>query len=201
MKTYLRMLSYAGTMRPRLTIYLLSTILSIFFGLVNLSLLMPLLEVLFSQPSFQENLAVQPLPGFSISLAYLRARFNYHFFAIITTHGRVVALYFVCTIMIIAVLLANLFKYFAEIMVAELRTRMIYNMRQALFSNVLQLHMGYFTHQHKGDVMARIMGDMQEVENAMNYIFRVFVKDPCALIGFFIVLFFISSQLEASSSY
>lgn len=195
MKTYLRILSYAGAIRPRLTIYLLSTLVSIFFGLVNLSLFIPLLEVLFGQPSIQETLAAQPLPGFSISLAYLRACFSYHFVAIIATHGRMVALYFVCTIMIIAVLLANLFKYLAGIIVAELRTHLMYNMRKALFSNVLQLHMGYFTHQHKGDVMARIMGDMQEVENAMNYIFRVFFKDPSAIIGFFIVLFFISPQL------
>jgi ATP-binding cassette, subfamily B, bacterial MsbA len=197
MKTYLRILAYAGPIQRLFLFYLLTTLLAIFFGLVNLSLLIPLLEVLFSKTDVGRTLAAITKPDFPISLAHLKELFNYHFITIIATHGRVSALYFVCTIMIISVLLANLFRYLAEIIAAELRINVIYNLRKELFDKISRLHMGYFTNQHKGDIMARVMSNVQEVEHAMEYTFRVFFKEPATIIGFFIVLFYISPQLTS----
>ena len=195
MKTYLRILAYAGPIQRLFLFYCLTTLLAIFFGLVNLSLLIPLLEVLFSQTDSGGTLAAIPKPGFSISLAHLKELFSYYFVNIIATYGRMSALYFVCIIMIISVLLTNLFKYLAEIIAAELRINVIHHLRKELFDKISRLHMGYFTNQHKGDIMAKVMSNVQEVEYAMNYAFRVFFKEPATIIGFFIVLFYISPQL------
>jgi ATP-binding cassette, subfamily B, bacterial MsbA len=195
MKTYLRMLSYAGPINRLFLFYFLTTLLAIFFGLVNLSLLIPLLKVLFSETHVGDALAAIPKPGFFMSLAYLKELFSYHFINIIATHGRVSALYFVCIIMTISVLLANLCRYLAEIVAAELRINVIHNLREELFDKISRLHMGYFTNQHKGDIMARVMSDVQEVEHAIEYTFRVFFKEPATIIGFFIVLCYISPQL------
>jgi ATP-binding cassette, subfamily B, bacterial MsbA len=195
MKTYLRILSYAGPVQRLFLFYLLTTLLAIFWGLINLSLLIPVLEVLFSQPDVGDTLAAISKPGFSVSLVYLKELFSYHSAKIIAAHGRVSALYFICIIMVISVLLANLFRYLAEIMAAELRTNVIHNLRKGLFEKVSSLHIGYFTNQHKGDIIARVMSDVQEVEHAMDYTFRAFFKEPATIIGFFIVLFCISSQL------
>ena len=195
MKTYLRILSYAGPRQRLFLSYLFTTLLAIFWGLINLSLLIPVLEVLFRQPDVGDTLAAISKPGFSMSLTYLKELFSYHSAKIIAAHGRVSALYFICITMIISVLLANLFRYLAEIMAAELRINVIRNLRQALFEKMSNLHIGYFTSQHKGDIIARIMSDVQEVEHAMDYTFRVFFKEPATIIGFFIVLFCISPQL------
>ena len=195
MKTYLRMLSYAGPIKRLFLFYFLTTLLAIFFGLVNLSLLIPLLKVLFSETHGGDALTAIPKPGFLMSLAYLKELFSYHFINIIATHGRVSALYFVCIIMTISVLLANLCRYLAEIVSAELRINVIHNLREELFDKISRLHMGYFTNQNKGDIMARVMSDVQEVEHAIEYAFRVFFKEPATILGFFIVLFYISPQL------
>ncbi len=195
MKTYLRILSYAGPLKRRLLFYLLTTIMAIFFGLVNLSLLIPLLEVLFSPTNISDVLTTAPQPTFSLSISYLKELFNYHFINIVATQGRVSALYFVCMIMVIAVLLVNLCKYIAQIITAELRINVVHNLRKELFDKVSRLHMGYFTNQHRGDIMARLMSDVQEVEHAMAYTFRAFFKEPATIIGFFIVLFYITPQL------
>ena len=195
MKTYLRILSYAGPLRLLLVFYLFTTLLGIFFGLANLSLLIPLLEVLFSPTDISEVLATVSKPTFSFGLSYLKALFNYHFVNVIAIHGRVSALYFVCITMVIAMLLANLFKYIAEIIAAELRINVVHNLRKELFAKVSRLHMGYFTNQHRGDIMARLMSDVQEIEHAMDYTFRVFCKEPSTIICFFTVLFYISPQL------
>ena len=194
MKTYLRILTYVGPIKRLSLFYALTTLLAICFGLVNLSLLIPLLEVLFSQTQLDAPGTI-PKPEFFVSLTHLKELFNYHFINIIATHGRISALYFVCIVMIISVLLANLFRYLAEIMAAELRVNVIHNLREMLFNKISQLHMGYFTNQHKGDIMARTMSDVQEVEHAMDYSFRIFFKEPATIIGFFIVLFYISPQL------
>jgi ATP-binding cassette, subfamily B, bacterial MsbA len=195
MKTYLRMLSYAGPIKRLLLLYFLTTLLAIFFGLVNLSLLIPLLEVLFHQTDGSGSIAMMPKPDFAISLAHLKELFSYHFINIIAAHGRVSALYFVCTIMLISVLLTNLFRYLAEIIAAELRINVIHHLRKELFDKISRLHMGYFTNQRKGDIMARVMSNVQEIEHAMEYTFKVFFKEPATIIGFFIVLFYISPQL------
>ena len=176
-------------------LYSLTTGLSIFCGLVNLTLFIPLLTILFNQTDVSDTLATLPKPGFYISLASLKALFSYHFMNIIATYGRVGALYFVCIIMIISVLLANLFRYLAEILAAELRINVIHNLRSMIFDKIARLHMGYFTNQHQGDIMARVMNDVQEVEHAMAYTFRVFFKEPATIIGFFSVLYYISPQL------
>ena len=195
MKTYLRILAYAGPLKRLLVFYFLTTIVAIFFSLVNLSLLIPLLEVLFSQTDISDILATVPQPTFSLGLAYLQELFNYHFINIIAAHGHVSALYFVCMIMIISVSLANLFKYLAEIITAELRINVVHNLRKELFDKVSRLHVGYFTNQHKGDIMARLMSDVQEVEHAMDYTFRALLKEPITILGFFIVLFYMTPQL------
>jgi len=195
MKTYLRILSYAGPLGRLTLLYFLATIPAIFFGLVNLSLLIPLLEVLFSQEHMQDTLATLPKPVLGISLHYLKSLFSYHFVQIVVTYGRVSALYFVCIIMLLSVLLANLFRYLAEVVIAELRTNVVYNLRKDLFSQVTQLHLGYFTEQHKGDIMARVMSDVQEVERTTEYTFRAFLKEPATIVGFFTVLFYLSPQL------
>ncbi|MHA7877315.1 MAG: ABC transporter ATP-binding protein [Bacteroidota bacterium] len=193
MKTYLKILTHAGPTRRLSLLYVFTTLLAIGFGLVNLSLLIPLLEVLFSQTG--GGTPVAPRSDFLISLTHLKALFNYHFIHIIATHGRISALYFVCIVMVISVLLANLFRYLAEIMAAELRVNVIHNLRSVLFDKISQLHMGYFTNQHKGDIIARTISDVQEVEHAMDYSFKIFFKEPATIIGFFIVLFYISPQL------
>lgn len=195
MKTYLRILSYAGPLKWLLVFYLMATTLGTFFGLVNLSMLIPVLKVLFGQDDLGTLLVATSKPTFAVSLTYLKELFNYYFINIIASHGQANALYFVCLVIIFSMLLTNLFRYLAEIISAGLRVKVVHNLRQTLFEKVSRLHMGYFDEQHKGEVMARLMGDVQEVEHAMAYMFRVILKDPITLLGFFVVLFYMMPEL------
>lgn len=195
MKTYWRILSYAGPIWRLVPLYLLAIVLAVFFGLINLSLLIPLLKVLFSQENIHDTLATLPKPDFALTLTYLKDLFNYHFVNVIATHGSVSALYFVGTIITISVLLANLFRYLTEIITAELHINVIHNIRKELFDRVIRLHLSYFTNQRKGDIMARLMSDVQEVEHVITDTLRVLFKEPITITGFFIVLFYMSSQL------
>jgi ATP-binding cassette, subfamily B, bacterial MsbA len=199
MRIYLRILAYAKPIRRLVPFYFLAVILAIVFGLINFSLLIPLLEVLFSQTDASQVVGALQKPTFYWSLVYLKDLFQYYFMNVIATQGRVNALYFVCIVIIISVLLTNIFRYLAEIIVAEVRTKIVYNLRMQLFANTSQLHLGYFTSHRKGDIIARIINDVQEVEHAIVDILRVFFKEPATIIGFFTVMYYMSSQLTALS--
>ncbi|MEM9416758.1 MAG: ABC transporter ATP-binding protein [Bacteroidota bacterium] len=194
-KTYLRILSYAGPLKWLLVLYLLATTLGTFFGLVNLSMLIPVLKVLFGQDDLRAAVVAASQPTFSLTLNYLKEVFNYHLISMITSHGRISALYFVCLAIVLSMLLSNLFRYLAEVITAGLRVHVVHHLRQTLFDKVSRLHMGYFHEQHSGEVMARLMGDVQEVEHAMAYMLRVFLKDPITIGGYFTVLFYMAPEL------
>lgn len=199
MKIYFRILAYAKPIRRLVPFYFLAVILAIVFGLLNFSLLIPLLEVLFSQTDAAQPASVLQKPNFYWSLVYLKDLFQYYFMDVIATQGKVNALYFVCVVIIISVLLTNIFRYLAEIIVAEARTKIVYNLRMQLFINTSQLHLGYFASRRKGDITARIINDVQEVEHAIVDILRVFFKEPATIIGFFTVMYYMSSKLTILS--
>ena len=195
LKTYLRILSYAAAIWRLALCYFFTTVLAIFFGLINLSMFIPLLEVLFSQCSLGNTMASLSKPSLSFGFAYLKDLFNYYLVNVIATHGHVRALYFVCIAMVVAVLFANFFRYVAELLAVKMRIHVVYNLRKTLCIKTLHLHRGYFTQPHQGDIMARLMTDVQEVEHALIHIFRVFFKEPATILGFFTVLFYMSSHL------
>ncbi|MEL6607013.1 MAG: ABC transporter ATP-binding protein, partial [Bacteroidota bacterium] len=195
MKTYLRILSYAGPLKWWLVLYLIATTLGTFFGLVNLSMLIPVLRVLFGQDDLSTTVLASQ-PTFSFTLTYLKEVFNYYLIHMVASHGRMSALYFVCLAIMLSMLLSNLFRYLAEAITALLRVRVVRRLRRELFDKVSHLHVGYFSEQQRGEVMARLMGDVQEVEHAMAYMLRVFLKDPITIVGYFIVLFYIAPELS-----
>ncbi|MGB3850781.1 MAG: ABC transporter ATP-binding protein [Tunicatimonas sp.] len=195
MNTYLRILSFARPYRRYLPQYLLFAILAIIFGLINFTLLIPLFNVLFDQVGSEEADQWQSLPPFSLSVDYLIGVFNYYFLEIIKQHGRVGALVFVCIIIVASVLLANLFRYLSALTLAKVRARVILKLRMRIFDQVTQLHLGYFSTERKGDILSRITNDVQEVEYSVVNTLRVAFKEPATIIGYFLVLLFMSVKL------
>ena len=195
MKTYLRILSFAKPYRQYVPQYLLYASLSIIFGLINLTLLIPLFEILFNQVDNTTMVDVQKIPEFSFSVSYLMEVFNYYFMSIIDTYGKVGALAFVCGVIVISVMLANLFRYVAGITLAKIRATTIKRLRLRIFDQASRLHMGYFTNERKGDIMSRMTNDMQEVEGSVVNTLKILFRDPATIAGYFAVLLFMSPQL------
>ena len=195
MNTYLRILSFARPYRRYLPQYLAFAILSIVFGLINFTLLIPLFNVLFDQVGAEEASQVRTLPEFSLSIDYLIGVFNYYFLDIIARHGKVGALVFVCLIIVVSVLLANVFRYLSALTLAKIRAQVILRLRMRIFDQVTQLHLGYFSTERKGDILSRITNDVQEVEYSVVNTLRVAFKEPATIIGYFLVLLFMSVKL------
>ena len=194
MNTYLRILSFARPYRRHVPQYLLFALLSIVFGLINFTMLIPLLNVLFGQV----DEAAQPIndyPDFTFTIEYVLDVFNYYFSQIIDAYGKVGALSFICALIITSVFLANLFRYAASVSLAKVRAMVISKLRLRVFDQVTQLHLGFFSNERKGDLMSRITNDVQEVENSVVSTLKVAFKEPMTIIGYFIVLFTMSVKL------
>lgn len=195
MKTYLRILSFAKPYREYLPQYLLFTTLSIIFGLINFTMLIPLLEVLFNQVDPAVKQEVRTRPEFALNIDYLLGLFNYYFSQVIDAHGKVGALVFICSIIVVSVFLTNLFRFISGLTLAKIRAKTITRLRMRIFDQVSRMHLGYFSTERKGDIMSRITNDVQQVESSVVSTLKVVFRDPATIIGFFAVLFVMSFKL------
>jgi len=195
MHTYLRILSYARPYRKFVPIYVVYTILAIVFGLMNFTLLKPLFDVIFEQVDPAGLTQYQIKPEFSFSIGYLTHLFNHYFLMISDTYGKMGTLYFVCSIIVVSVFLANLFTYLSGVVLANVKAIVIKRMRMDIFSQVSKLHIGYFSSERKGDLMSKMTNDVQEVENSIVQSLRVVFREPATIILYFAVLFLMSVKL------
>ena len=195
MNTYLRILSYAKPLGKNLPLYLAFTLISVVFGAVNLVLLIPLLKILFDEitPEFIEKFS--HIPEFEVSLDYATHLFNYYFLNALEQNSKLQALYFVCAIIILSVFIANIFSYFASIILAKIRANVIQKIRVDIFENVTRLDMSFFTNERKGDVMSRITNDVQEVELSVVSSMRIIFREPLQIVAFLVTMLLISYPL------
>ncbi|MBA3901651.1 MAG: ABC transporter ATP-binding protein, partial [Bacteroidetes bacterium] len=192
MKTYLRLLSFARPFSKYIPAYAILAVLAVIFGLVNFTLLIPLLNVLFSTTA---PVIVETKPEFYFSFLYFRDLFNYHFSQILIDHGSAGALKFVCIIIVISVFLSNVFRYGAQRVLSSMRTNTVYNIRKTLFDKITALHLGYFNNKQKGQLISRLTNDVNEIEFSVVSSAQVVFREPLMIIGYLSLLFLMSVEL------
>jgi subfamily B ATP-binding cassette protein MsbA len=191
MKTYFRLLSFARPIEKFAIPYVLSTIFSVIFNTLNLALLAPLLQTLFSGKP--EN-AIKPL-GPKPPFVDIMATFEYYVQYTINNYGTWGALQFVCATIVISTLFGNLFRYLSQRTMENLRVHTLLNLRRTVFDNVMNLHLGYFNNERKGDILSKVASDVQVVQFSVTGTLQVIFKEPLTLIAFVVMLFLISSKL------
>lgn len=191
MKVYRRLLSYARPFRWFLIPFSIFTVLAVIFSVFQFALIIPLLNVLFNPGAGTETVAA---PAFSLSAGFFRDIFYYEVYRLKAINPAY-ALYFITIIIVCAVLLTNLFRYLAQRTLIRARTLLVKRIREALFEKINHLHMGFFTKEHKGDLISRMNSDVFEIENVAAGSLEVLIKEPSLVIGYFAALFAISTQL------
>jgi subfamily B ATP-binding cassette protein MsbA len=193
MKTYFRLLSFAKPIEKFAIPYILFTIFSIIFSTLNLALLAPLLQTLFSAKTAAcvTTEAAKSKPGaFDIM-----GQFNYYMQYFINHYGAWVALEYVCGAIVVSALLSNLFRYLSQRTMENLRVHTLLNFRKAVFNNVMNLHLGYFNNERKGDIISKIASDVQVVQFSVTATLQVVFKEPLTLIVYMFWLFDMSAKL------
>ena len=117
-----------------------------------------LLNVLFSQGQTYTEMP------WAFSVKVLLNNFNYHLSQYVAEHGKLEALSVISGLVVVMFLLKNLFRYLGMYFMAPIRTGVVRDLRNELYGKVLVLPLSYFSNERKGDIMARMTNDVQEIE-------------------------------------
>ncbi|MDB5005969.1 MAG: putative multidrug export ATP-binding/permease protein [Mucilaginibacter sp.] len=192
MKTYFRLLSFAKPIEKFAIPYVITTIFTVIFSTLNLVLLVPLLNTIFY--SKKGSIAVAP-SAIRPSILHGLDFFRYYMNFFIYNYGPWGALKFVCVTIVISVLLGNLFRYLSQRIMENLRVHTLLNFRRAVFNNVMNLHLGYFSNERKGDIISKVASDVQVVQYSVTGTLQVVFKEPLQLIAYMVTLFIMSTRL------
>jgi len=186
MKIFSRLLKYIGPISSFLPTYLGASVVYSFFGVINFSLIIPLLDLLFNVGTF--DVPVNE-PVFEPSFDYLAKYFYYWIDQIIQNHGKKMALVGVCGVTLVSVALHNLGMYLSQRILGNLKATLVYNIRKDLYDKILNLQISFFSNERKGDLMSRLTNDIYEVENTIASALSLVVRDPIQVIFIFVFLF------------
>ncbi|MEJ6981169.1 ABC transporter ATP-binding protein [Pedobacter sp. P351] len=189
MKTYFRLLSFAKPIEKFAIPYIITTLLFVLFNTLNFALLAPLLQALLAPENSKDLILTKP------DQWDLMANFKYYLNIVTSEYGRSNALKAVCAILIFANFLTNIFRYFSQKVMEDLRAHTLLNFRNAIFRNIMDLHLGYFSNERKGDIISKVSSDVQVVQFSVTSTLQVVFKEPVTLIVYLTVLFNISVEL------
>jgi subfamily B ATP-binding cassette protein MsbA len=195
MKTYFRLLSFAKPIEKFAIPYILTTIFAVIFSTLNLALLAPLLQTLFAGKQAASAVVLGAKPAISD----IMATFKYYVQYFINVYGTWGALQFVCATIVISALLGNFFRYLSQRTMENLRVHTLLNLRRTVFNNVMNLHLGFFSNERKGDIISKVASDVQVVQYSVTGTLQVIFKEPLTLIAYLVWLFKISPSLTMYS--
>lgn len=194
MNTYFRILRFGRPYGRYAVPYFVCILLHTIFNTLMFSMLIPIIDIMFNANGMVET--VTTMPAFELSSDYFKALVNYGLYRVAgagyTVKDILVAL---AVITVIIVLLSNLFRYFAQRILENLRIHTLQQIRDTMFDRIIRLQVGYFSNERKGDIISKITADVQVVQFCITSTFQVFFKEPFLLIGYFVLLISISFHL------
>ena len=169
-------------------------ILSVIFNLFSFSMIMPILKMLFNMDGKEYAL----IPWSQVKAFDSQALINnlYYYVAQFTgSHGASKTLLFLCLFLCVMTVLKTACYFGAAAVMIPIRTGVVRDMRMKIYNKILSLPIGYFSQERKGDIIARMSGDVQEIENSVTGVLDMFIKNPILIIGYFAAMLIISWQL------
>ena len=173
-------------------------ILSALLNVVSFALIVPILEILFKINT--KVYEYMPIAG-GMSLDEMVQAFGNNFYYTITqfiqTHhnGESLTL-LILGLVLVAMTLVKTGCYFASAAVmVPLRTGIVRDMRVKIYDKVLSLPMSFFSKERKGDIIARMSGDVSEIDNSIASSLDMLIKNPILILVYMTTLFLISWQL------
>ena len=140
----------------------LFNILYAIFNVLSVLAFIPVLNILFKQ---ENKILTKPVyTGIQNIGVYTKDNFYYFISQKIELEGTVSTLLFICVITFGLFFLKNLFRYLASYVLVFLRNGTVKDLRDALYHKIVELPISYFNKKKKGDIIARMTTDVQEIE-------------------------------------
>ncbi|MBR2866251.1 MAG: ABC transporter ATP-binding protein [Alistipes sp.] len=196
-KTYFRLLNFARPLSRYTIPYFVFAALHAVFNTFNYAMIIPILNAMFASDGGFQFEPIYTFPaielnqqGFNDILSYIYTLcFGEDF-----TNVRFLALLGGVTVCMN--LFSNLFRYAAAMTVESLRINTVQRMRDEMFTHVIDMNVGYFSDQRKGDIMSKITQDVMVVQFCITNTLQVAFRDPFLIIGYLTLMIGISWQLS-----
>jgi subfamily B ATP-binding cassette protein MsbA len=173
-----------------------NVIFNIFYALfstLSFIALIPMMDVLFGT---SEKINKKPvLESIFDIIKFSKEYLYYNITQLTDEHGPEFALLLVIGIVSITFLLKNLFNYLASNHLMHLKNGVLKDLRNSMYHKIINLPVSYYSEKRKGDIMARMLGDVNEVQNSFFSILELIVKEPMTIIFTLIGMIAISFKL------
>ena len=195
MREFIKMMrQYASPYKPYLAGAVLLNILSAIFNIFSFAVIVPLLNILFRLDTAQYAFIPWGTEGYSfkdilVNNAYwLVSDFS-------AQHGAVTALLLLCAVMIFFTALKTSCYFGSAAVMIPIRTGIVKDIRNRIYNKILNLPIGFFSQERKGDIIARMSGDVNEVETSITASIEMLIKDPILIVLYFGFLVFLSPEM------
>lgn len=191
MKRFSRILFYLRSQKRNIVLYVMFNILSIIFSLFSIGLIAPFLQILFGTEK-----VVTVKPNWEFTGIGMMNYLKYIISQSIIEHGAVYVLAVICISIIVSFFLKNLFTYLSFRVLAPMRNYVMTKLRSDLYTKILELPIGFFTEQRKGDIISRMSNDANEIEWSVMSTLEGLVRDPLNIIIILFTLVTLSPALS-----
>ena len=168
-------------------------ILYALFSTLSFITLIPMMNVLFDKA---KKIDVQPVyTDVFHAASFLQDLLYFKITELTKDNSSQTALLLVVSLVIITFLLKNIANYLASFHIMHLRNGVLRDLRKTMYDKIIELPISFYSEKRKGDVMARMLGDIGEVQNSFFSILELIVKEPMTIIFSIIGMFMISFKL------
>lgn len=190
MKKFYKIFKYVFPYKWKAVGNIVSNIIAAFFSLFSLTLIIPFLNLLFGNLPL-----VEEAPEVAFTTSAIKDLFYYQVSLLIINHGKATALLFVIVLVVVTSFFKNIFAYLALWYIAPVRIGVVRDIRNALFKKTLELPLGYYSEEKKGDIISKMTNDVKEIEVSIIRSLEMFFKEPIVIIVHLSFLILMSPQL------
>ena len=172
----------------------LMNVLSAVFNIFSFTLVIPLLQILFNL----NDTVYEFIPWDTAGVEFKEKAINNAYWWVsnfMDMHGAIVTLLVLSGFMVLMTALKTSCYFGSAAVMVPMRTGLAKDLRMQLYNKILSLPLGFFSQERKGDIIARMSGDVGEVENSISGSIDMLIKNPILIIFYVGTLLFISWQL------
>ncbi|MGB6269119.1 MAG: ABC transporter ATP-binding protein, partial [Olleya sp.] len=189
-----QLLPFIKKFKKHVFLNVIFNILTALFASLSLVSIIPMLDVLFDKTN---RVTKEPVcNGIGNIVEYSKDLLNYKVSSYLDNGNAQMALFIVIIIVIITFSLKNLFGYLASQHVMYLKNGVLTDLRNDMYDNIINLPLSFYSKRQKGDIMARILGDIGEMQNSLFIVLELIVREPLSIIFAIGMMFYMNWKLS-----
>ena len=195
MRDFFKMMKqYAAPYKGYLAGAVILNIFSAIFNIFSFAVIVPLLNILFKVDAVQYSFIPWGSEGYKFKDVLVNNVYWYvsEFSA---AHGATTALFLLCVIIVFFTALKTSCYFGSAAVMIPIRTGIVKDIRNRIYNKILALPLGFFSQERKGDIIARMSGDVNEVETSVTASIEMLIKDPILILFYFGILIFLSPEM------